>query len=1703
MPGKDILQTSLAALAEFKGRSQGNRSAIAPHIDLVSLTLLDLRKLGDSPDEIDKLARTFIARLIELEQCDEAYIECWRLFSAIKARFESPKQPTLPSSPSLRAFVKGISFSPTTGTPRNVFLYVNTIVLLFQTAYLSLRQNRGLIPPSALISLLDSSSLFSNALLSQSPKLRLSSSQILVKVLTRILAVKVVPRPQKALMILRGIILTKYDIPEPTLALWLSSLTHEVQITTHDEPEKLYTYLRKDLFNALQLLSKSQDMDNGLLRQMATDFREFKAQKGMVDDYSWESVEERLSPPKHNPFTEMLLTVSRGIHINSGDVDAGFSSLSSSQLESDACLRTLLSAVRNSGIQEFPTYKRFVLRLLAALGDHFGQNEQDLILTRRTHLAILDAVTVQLRDIISDIDKYDFVCTALASLAETFKRCGQTKRYRNVSNLYYNLALRTMKTNPKDSVSNIAACLTIEHVIYLSEPISTNVEQYESKFQKCVALLQRCGELKAIMSAGSAFFGAVLSGPFSQALTLLRSRFSKTLNGFSRCVAADELFNFKLFPPYIRAALFCAILDTLKSAEVAKQLFLKLEIEDLGLLLFCGAWYLSVYDGAQLELSLPQEIISEDLEILEHKPVISISFQFWKFSRTKNSNFSELPILFDTFVEWLTRSDPVHSESSLFTELEWSLFISMSSLLSSWELHNYTLALITVYSEKRHDLIASDPLKKLAILELQTSQCLSIGISSSAYRNIKLIESLVKTVGLETKALKAHQFSLFLSKLEYYLLVGDSANADAISRFISAFVSSESVFRSQVSDYASSHFDPIDVDLVALLGRLSRLMAARKFAAGGFVECLFDLRRGVRLAFLVGRKLSLSGLKGPVLAQTKWKLCREICLLYRTFIDYCLHHGFSKDCEYYHKELMTFLNEQEALPIVKIKCGFSTALFAILALKEALARETNTQIQELYKQLLLCFDIPKEVSLLVCISGLLYNNSAFSDANSAMVYENYKQLCSIVESFHTSSKITFKPYTLLSDRDIDSFRGTQISVEECIISKITTLTQAKLAYLKTPFRPPTPVSHILLAKKGAMEARALLCADPVLAALPDLAIALPSTQEAYCEKRCSAAKLAEDALKNALSSLTELDSMALALLSAPQTHLLVYTLSLALSMLSAITPPIGVSFSPLRLTRSLCYVEESLRFAPFIKERLISSASENTNLLLPDLTIPKENDSGIATDQLFSRLLAVLPSTWSVVTIDFCAFSGDLLLGHLRAGATPFMIRLPVRRFSGRDVGESTMTLEDAAREFADIVEKNNALTRFSRDNKILDASAKRKWWKERYLLNARLELLLGDMQRTWVGGFRGLMSPGFRSVIPKSFVRRLGKIFCSIPSRRRIRNFEIDENVAALFLALGQGFETDALEDLIYFVLDTLSFRGEENAYDEVDIDQIYVDVEELLKQYKSMDDGHLVLVVGKSCQNIPWESLPCLEKRSVSRMPSIELLLDALDGRKGDRFAFSKTRMTGSCILNPGKDLKRTQDVFEERLKADLPTWKSLVGKPPSEEFFHSSLVDSDLFVYIGHGGGEHYIRNSKLKKIPSSTGKKCAAALLLGCSSGSLKDNGQLEPNGTVFSYLVAGAPMVLANLWDVTDKDIDRFSIAVFEKWGLFENESDKENQKFCGINEQNVTGRVAKRIISSGEGMNICEAVASSREVCLLRYLNGAAPVVYGLPYFLE
>lgn len=200
---------------------------------------------------------------------------------------------------------------------------------------------------------------------------------------------------------------------------------------------------------------------------------------------------------------------------------------------------------------------------------------------------------------------------------------------------------------------------------------------------------------------------------------------------------------------------------------------------------------------------------------------------------------------------------------------------------------------------------------------------------------------------------------------------------------------------------------------------------------------------------------------------------------------------------------------------------------------------------------------------------------------------------------------------------------------------------------------------------------------------------------------------------------------------------------------------------------------------------------------------------------------------------------------------------------------------------------------------------------------------------------------------------------------------FSLDDTMINCFSTLSPKCRDEELEDLVYFVLDLYQFHGVPIAIAEVDIDQLVVDLRTILEEYSAKrskhnrtlphpEDEHLFLVLDKNVQGLPWESIPILRGRSVSRIPGIQFLHDRLAFAKLKREAAGQHHepqdgayidvKSGYYVLNPSGDLGRTEDRFRDWAK-DMKSsgWDGVTGKPVSEQQFVNALKTRDLVVYV----------------------------------------------------------------------------------------------------------------------------------------------------------
>lgn len=207
------------------------------------------------------------------------------------------------------------------------------------------------------------------------------------------------------------------------------------------------------------------------------------------------------------------------------------------------------------------------------------------------------------------------------------------------------------------------------------------------------------------------------------------------------------------------------------------------------------------------------------------------------------------------------------------------------------------------------------------------------------------------------------------------------------------------------------------------------------------------------------------------------------------------------------------------------------------------------------------------------------------------------------------------------------------------------------------------------------------------------------------------------------------------------------------------------------------------------------------------------------------------------------------------------------------------------------------------------------------------------------------------------------------------------DDTLVECFATLSPKCKDEELEDLVFFILDLYQFHGVAVAIAEVDITQLVVDLrgvleEQAVKQAKRRKqpagykgttadpggDEHIFLVLDKDVQGLPWESIPSLRGRSVSRIPNVDFLHDRIEWARLNREAgkmeggaseevsngLTIDPRKGYFVLNPSGDLSRTEERFKEWAEGMKKVgWSGVVGHPPSEQQLLDALKNKDLVV------------------------------------------------------------------------------------------------------------------------------------------------------------
>ncbi|XP_033761425.1 uncharacterized protein LOC117343195 [Pecten maximus] len=453
---------------------------------------------------------------------------------------------------------------------------------------------------------------------------------------------------------------------------------------------------------------------------------------------------------------------------------------------------------------------------------------------------------------------------------------------------------------------------------------------------------------------------------------------------------------------------------------------------------------------------------------------------------------------------------------------------------------------------------------------------------------------------------------------------------------------------------------------------------------------------------------------------------------------------------------------------------------------------------------------------------------------------------------------------------------------------------------------------------------------------------------------------------------------------------------------------------------------------------------------LDKLKIEQETLLFMKSEQDLQKMIHRLPDGLVVCHLSVVSHPvhhSQLLVSRLEKHAEPVVVSL---------AGISSLLGQQILPDYTAVMEESR---------QSLKLTKKAEWWKVRRGLDNRMHSVLTSMENNWLGHWMVLL---------------LGNVCQSDQDREKLTTL-----TEAVHTQIQQSTGTEVSRGKLRVLLqagDYLSDHHLTTALSELTRCPLRSAViTELVSSIRSQcrdagipcedsKPGHVILVLDKTIQHLPWESIPILRKNPVSRVPSFYHMcvqLSRLQINENSIYRNGINSRQTSYFLDPDGNLSSTRETFEAWFRKE-PGWKGLVGERPSADQFKDALTQSDLVLYCGHGSGSKYFHGDDLQQVNCR-----AATILMGCSSGRLQVKGQLEASGIMLNYFLSGCPCIVSNLWDVTDRDIDRFLESLLSTW------------------------------LAAEKPCSLLDILPAARDVCQLPYLIGSAPVVYGFPVFMR
>jgi hypothetical protein len=1393
------------------------------------------------------------------------------------------------------------------------------------------------------------------------------------------------------------------------------------------------------IFYFLCQYAESIDVDLGILKSLIEKYN--IEEKNQKLNYIWESLKVLQINQKSST---LIIDSIENMNFSKKFEKSIESSKPSDLIESKDFIKNLALAVKSSNLNNISSHL-FIHKLIIFMVSNIPRHI--------SLFPIFDLVTVKYKELTNlNYENISFIQSTLPLMSSMLISLQQNKRLRNFSKLFFYFGNLIVTSNPEKSYRFWYLYIQSETVLLNSNESQLNIMKkfnYVStnellKLNMNGVIILNCAFLNSFIYKDLKPLGCekVLNEDMHSILKILAKSCVQDNN------ITNLLFEF-IENESLTISLSVAIIDLIENSELSGKeqiissiiLNVKEKTKDTGLFLY----FLS---KISFIVNFPINFKNSTLNFNLDSNVIEI----------ENLVVSHLYIL-QAFSESIDPSDIVLKSYYLITkylevcekvpysEYELNIIQTIFKTLKYHELYKYCSLLLESYINIRK------PVLNISTFELLCSYWLIVNFKLENYSICDFIcpESII----VEHKSYEIMDLSL--SILEYQLASNSTNLKDIVIPIFKSFQTDLFAIDKQPDKYKAT-------ELLILYARFCKIMGLY-LGKIDKLNSIINLNRAITILQSMFKNFLLPNPTSPSLnvnfkSVLKMDFSYEILDCYKYILEKYSVIGFGKEFDHYLNELELFIKIQ---PSVNLKYNYSLKLMELNLLKDDLKKASKYQNEI------------KELE-----SRIFVDTSIINEIYSYIVYESYarKSRESDQQTETLSRKVDNLIFNLLNSTNKDA------KVSQSIVEKWGSSLKRRYSYLT-----PTELKDYKLKLHSCMESVVGYhnCLKTLIDKGGNKEIICFPLDGIDCEQDSKSVLF----VKDIITCLNSLISDFMIYYQDTPNEITKHNLELITNSFQNLIQIDGNNKSSNGYEKVLSLTDQ-YKLLPFKLEKLFAKNFTKQQKFLPEF----QNDTfDCFIKEDFEIIKSItLPPDWMAVTIDYILSSNTLMITKYVNNSYKNFNKnsyLPLSINISLDKKKSSNGYDRIVNKLQAIIEESDKTTMSEVTSKIKTHDEKIKWWSKRKELDKQLENLLKQIDCEWFGGFNSI----FQSYAPSEkdtlcikkeiigrFVKHIKLINKKFDAKQIANSLEtVDERIYKMFLKIENVTENKIL-DLLKLVYQLVTKEEAPNRSAELvvmskmlKLSIVKFSDNQIFKNLTSKN--HIVLIPGSSCAKIPWESIPSLRGKSVTRMPSIYQLGEYLNKYK-DLLDNGINSNKGYYVINPGSDLKRTEENLAPRFQ-NLQSWNGIVGKAPSENEILEGISNSNMYIYAGHGGGEQYIKSKTIKSqsyIPPT--------LLLGCSSGSLKGSGSMHLYGTAYNYINGGCPMVLVNLWDVTDKDIDLFTVDALTKWGFF-----VDYDSFDPFDME--------------IGETLAQCVMKARNVCKLRYLNGAAPIIYGLPLKLE